>query len=186
MKHFYLLRHGQSEANAHKRVAGSQDSPLSELGRLQSKLAGQNAKQFFNFDCIVTSPLIRARETATIIANEINVPEDKIIIVEDLRERDLGELEGVSYALAPHYRGNYEDAENAPGIEPIEVLFHRAQQAMRLLRSLPDATIILVVTHNGLGRMLRTICENGKPLELYQQSRLENAIIYHLIDIQTS
>ncbi len=182
MKHFYLLRHGQSEANADKIVAGSQDSPLSELGRLQSKLAGQNAKQFYHFDCIVTSPLRRAHETATIIAHEIRLPEDKVIILENLRERDLGELEGVSYTLAPHHNGNYEDAENAPGIEPIEAFFHRAEHAMKLLQALPDATI-LIITHNGLGRMLRTVCENGKPLELYKQARLENAIIYHLASV---
>lgn len=179
MKHLYLLRHGQSEANAQQIVAGSHDSPLSELGRSQARLAGQNAKRFFQIDLIVSSPMKRALETAQIIASSLGISTESIVILNDLRERDLGTLEGLSYSAAPQYNGNFEDAENAPGIEPIGALHHRAALVLQQLRELPNQQI-LVVTHNGVGRMLRTIASGDKPLSLYDQPRLDNAIIYPL------
>ena len=44
MQHLYLLRHGQSEANAQHIVAGSHDSPLSPIGVAQAEYAGETAK----------------------------------------------------------------------------------------------------------------------------------------------
>lgn len=180
MKYLYIIRHGQSDANAHKIVAGSQDSPLSELGRLQSTLAGQNAKRFFHFDLIATSPMQRTRETAALLASELALPPSKILALQHLRERDLGEREGISYAATnQQYSGNYEDIENTPGIEPLEALYARAQQALEELRKRPEEAI-LIIAHNGIGRMLRVVIDGGEPLDLYKQARLENAIIYRL------
>ena len=179
MHQLFLLRHGQSIANAEKKVCGSLDSPLSELGKLQAHEAGKNAKRFFAFDLIVTSPLIRARVTATIIANEIGLHNNRIIVLDDLRERHLGSLEGVDYADAPQHNGNYEDAENAPGIEPISQLYQRAQTVLQQLKDRPESSL-LIICHNGIGRMLQTVAQGGQPLGLYDQPRLDNAIIYRL------
>lgn len=180
MKHVYILRHGQSKANADKKVCGSLDSPLSGLGRIQAHAAGKVAKQFFAFDLIITSPLSRALETAQIIANESGLSPEHIITLEALRERHLGNLEGIDYADAPQHNGNYEDAENVPGIEPIHTLYTRAESILQTVRARPGAAILLVC-HNGIGRMLRTVAEGGRPLDLYRQPRLDNAIIYRLL-----
>lgn len=179
MKQLYLLRHGQSEANAKKLIAGSQNSPLSELGRAQARLAAENIKRFFTIDLIVTSPMSRAKETAQIVASRLQFPADQIVTMPNLQERNLGSLEGLDYSQAPHHNGNFEDAENAPGIEPIEVFHHRAAQALQQLAQLP-AEHILVVTHNGIGRMMQTIASGDKPLSLYDRPRLENAVVYPL------
>lgn len=177
MKHLYIIRHGQSEANAQHIVAGFYNSPLSDLGRLQAKLAGQNAKRFFHFDLLVSSPMKRAFETATIVAAELNFSAEKIMTLEDLRERNLGEREGTLASANQQYSGNYEDVENTPGIEPIEAVYARAKQVLDQLRQRPEE-VILATTHNGLGRMLETVVSGGEPLELYAQARLEHAIIY--------
>lgn len=179
MQHLYLLRHGQSEANAHQIVAGSHDSPLSVLGAAQAEYAGDTAKKFFQFDLIVSSPLARALQTATIVADRINYPRDRIVVMNDLRERNLGDVEGKGYAQAPQHNGNYEDAENVPGVEPIEQLYERMEGVLNDLRSRPEQDI-LIVAHNGCGRMLKVALAGEPPMAMYNQPRTENAIFYRL------
>ncbi len=179
MQHLYLMRHGQSEANAHHIVAGSHDSPLSDIGTRQAAYAGQTAKQFFQFDLIVSSPQDRALQTARIVAEQIGYDPAKILVIEDLRERNLGETEGKDYAQAPQHNGNYEDAENVPGVEPIADLYDRMQGVINLLAKRPEQSI-LIVAHNGCGRMLKAALTGGQPMDMYKQPRTENAVIYQL------
>jgi uncharacterized phosphatase len=179
MQHLYLMRHGQSQANADHIIAGSHESPLSPIGCIQAELAGQTASQFFHFDLIITSPMSRAAQTAMIIAEQLNYPQDKIVVVEDLRERNLGNVEGKSYESSPDSNGNYEDAENVPNVEPITDLFDRAALLLEQFLKRPEQ-LILIITHNGTGRMLRTVAEGNQPMEMYEQPRMENAIIYPL------
>lgn len=159
-------------------VSGALDSPLTALGRQQARLAGTNAARFFQFDLVVSSPMLRARETAETIVGVIE-QSPRLVVLDDLRERDLGEMEGKSYADAPRYNGNYEDVEATPGLEPIEALAERAAKVLEDLKERPEQRI-LIVCHNGIGRMLRTVAHEGKPLDLYKQPRLDHAIIYEL------
>ena len=64
---FYLVRHGESEANVARRFAGRTDSPMTERGREQAKAVAE-ALAKIHFDRIVSSPLSRCRDTALVIA----------------------------------------------------------------------------------------------------------------------
>src|SRR5581483_7219256 len=66
MPTFYLVRHGAKE-----KVMG--DPPLSELGREQAKITGNVLKQHA-INSIFSSPLLRAKQTAEIIGEKINLP----------------------------------------------------------------------------------------------------------------
>ncbi len=67
-----LVRHGQSEANAAGLLLGRLDSPLTELGRRQAKVLGEVlALRDPTPVQLVTSPLLRARETADAIADAL-------------------------------------------------------------------------------------------------------------------
>ncbi len=173
------MRHGQSQANADRIVAGSHESPLSEAGRRQVAYASETAKRYLPFDLIVTSPMSRARQSAEIIADHLGIPTETIVVMGQLRERNLGAVEGLNYAEAPQYNGNYEDAEHVDGVEPIEQLLSRMQEALAELRARPEQRI-LVVCHNGCGRMLQVAAANDAPMDMYAQPRLENAIFYPL------
>lgn len=179
MQHLFLIRHGQSDANAQQIVAGSHDSPLSSVGKAQAEYAGDTASQYFQFDLIVSSPMSRALQTAEIIARHIHYPAENILILQDLRERNLGEVEGKKYTQAPQHNGNYEDAENVPGVEPIGDLLERMQGVLAQLQARPEQNI-LIVAHNGCGRMLKVALRNEPPLAMYNQPRTENAIFYRL------
>lgn len=94
-KHFYIIRHGQSEANAARILAGHLDSPLTELGRQQADKARRIVEKLDKKPTnIVHSHLSRARETAEIINTNLNLPihEDS-----DLSEKNCGTMEGKPY-----------------------------------------------------------------------------------------
>ena len=88
----YFVRHGETEWNREGRFQGREDIPLNDSGVAQAHRPAEFFKNR-NISRIITSPLMRARETAGIIADAHVVPVD-IIPDERLTERDLGELSG--------------------------------------------------------------------------------------------
>lgn len=62
-----LIRHGQSEANVNGRIQGP-DDPLTDFGRNQARLLGPHLAETYDIDHLVASSLLRAVETANIIA----------------------------------------------------------------------------------------------------------------------
>jgi broad specificity phosphatase PhoE len=78
-----LVRHAQPDINFEGVVGDSIDPPLTEHGRMQAKLAGE-ALSTKKIDAIFSSPMKRAHETATAIAEHHKHLEMKVI--DDLRE----------------------------------------------------------------------------------------------------
>lgn len=178
MQQMYIIRHGQSIANASRILAGQQESPLSELGQKQAIEAGKAAADY-DFDVIISSPLIRALQTAEIIAEHIGFDKNLIVTIPDLIERSFGDIEGKKYEDTPFGSGNTIETEKAPGIEPLEHFYERAKRALETLYEVPGQRI-LVVCHNGTGRMLMTAHAGEQPIDFYTHPRLENAVIYPL------
>ena len=85
----YLVRHGQSEANHTVSLYGL-DKKLTEKGKEQAKIVAQKLKGI-KFDVVFTSELVRAQETAAIIAKEHEL---EVLTKKALRERHTGMLEG--------------------------------------------------------------------------------------------
>jgi len=88
-----LVRHGESEWNKLKRLQGSTDIPLNDAGRDQAKQIGHFLK-ILEWDQIISSPLMRAKETADIIAKVINIP--SFFVDKNLSERNYGKAEGMA------------------------------------------------------------------------------------------
>lgn len=168
------MRHGQSVANAHKIVSGQQESPLSELGRHQARISAEKLAHL-NIDLIVCSPMHRAVDTAKIVADTLQYPHSEIRILKELRERDLGELEGKSYATDHSLTGDTPAAEKAQGIEPIEQFHSRIHAGLREVASTRHHQNVLIICHNGVGRMLQVIVSNRPALDMYEIPVLENA-----------
>ena len=91
MTRFFLVRHGETEWNRIHRIQGSSDIPLNDTGRAQALNVGGVLSRH-RFDLIVSSPLSRAMETATIIARRMGMPLP--LPVQSLVERHYGEAEG--------------------------------------------------------------------------------------------
>lgn len=90
-RQIFFVRHGETEWNKlDKSQGGDIDIPLNDTGRNQSKLTGEYLKKYGPFDIIYSSPLIRAKETAEIIAKEIGY-HDKIIEINGFKENMNGD-----------------------------------------------------------------------------------------------
>ena len=98
MKHLYMMRHGQTLFNVRRRIQGSCDSPLTELGIKQAEAAKELIKDIA-FDHYYSSTAERASDTLEIVT-EGQVPYTR---VKGLEERDFGLFEGESEDLNPHF-----------------------------------------------------------------------------------
>lgn len=168
MKQLFFVRHGESELNRQRIYAGQTDTPLTDRGREQARLAGSRSKNV-PIDLIVSSPLSRALETAQIIAEAIGYPTERIITNPLFVERSLGSLEGHSWDEAG------EDEARFPDIETSDQLLTRSRAGLEYLRG-RDEAVILLVGHGSFSRALRTAID---PSRDYDEP--ENAEIVRLI-----
>lgn len=89
-KPFYYIRHGQTDYNLARRYQGSMDIPLNATGTAQAH-AAKDSLSGCPATHIYSSPLQRARVTADIINESLNLP---LQVVDDLAEVSFGVLEG--------------------------------------------------------------------------------------------
>lgn len=147
-----LLRHGRSRADDERVHEGRYDSPLTEVGRDQAtRLAEHWRESGIRFDRIVCSSLVRARETAEIVATAIGVD----LEVSDLwMEHDNGPLAGLTEDEAnerfppPPFRSRWALLTTSGG-ESTEGIHRRASEAVEALLN-GDGERLLVVAHGGI------------------------------------
>jgi broad specificity phosphatase PhoE len=148
VKHLYFVRHGESAANVQRVFAGQMDTPLTEKGREQAKAAGKAARKQ-HFDLIVSSPLVRAYDTAKIITHEIGYPVENIVVNDIFKEHYIGDLSGKSW-------DEYDEFDpRITNMESLNELKARAAKGLEFLRGLPADTILLV-GHGSFVRLLQT------------------------------
>ncbi len=87
-KIIYIFRHGETDANAEKRMQGWLDMPLNANGMAQAQDLAQKLSDI-KFDCVYSSPLSRAFDTARAV-----VGNQQIILNGDLREWNMGDFCG--------------------------------------------------------------------------------------------
>lgn len=148
--HFTFLRHGESTGNAESRWQGQSDYPLTARGRAQAlALANRWRSEGVKFDVVISSTLVRAKETAEIIASALNV---RLELDGIWLERDIGEMEGLTTS-------EVQQKPKRPYVTPYDSiggdgegdweLFLRAGQALHSLLKRPAGSY-LVVSHGGL------------------------------------
>ena len=142
-----LLRHGATPWNEAQRLQGRADVALSPAGR--AEVAQWRLPTELAAATIVASPLVRAVETARIVADR------EPAIAPDLIEMDWGAWEGESFAsLRQRHAADFAAAEargldfRPPGGESIR------EVQVRLLRWLADVASLpgplVAVTHKGV------------------------------------
>ena len=182
MKHLYFIRHGQSQANVDG-VWGA-NTYLTSEGMSQAKNAAQHAKEKkLSFDLIMSSPLIRAHDTAKEIAIVTGYPVKNIVLIEDIIERHFGELEDTKVTDdINHIHGKDETyVEKFNEVESMESLQKRAAKALAMLKARPEDRI-LVASHSSFGRALKRAID-GLPYSVSESAfvHLPNAEIIKLI-----
>lgn len=89
MLQVYLVRHGETQWNAERRIQGQSDSPLTAKGEQQAMQVGERARSL-SITHIISSDLGRTKRTAEIIAQACGCD---ITFDSRLRELDMGVLE---------------------------------------------------------------------------------------------
>lgn len=169
MTTIYLVRHGATEWNIHKRAQGQADIPLDEKGRLQ---ALDVAKQLATFDvrAVYSSDLQRALDTAAPIAQARGV---EVISDPDLREIDQGEWTGLPVAEIerkwPELWGSARHYNARPGGESPQQVRSRALRGLRRAVDADPEGAIVVVSHGGT---IRWICAEALGYDDRQSARL--------------
>jgi probable phosphoglycerate mutase len=151
MGRLVLIRHGESEGNRERTFTRTPDVALTDAGRAQARAAAHRIAVAYRPVRIVTSPFARARETAAILAERLDVP---VVIEPDLRERSYGELAGRPYA-AVRACLDYDPAAYwrwcpPGGGETLVQVAARAGAALDRIAAAAGAEDIVVVSHGAV------------------------------------
>jgi len=146
--HLILIRHGETDWNVEGRYQGQADPGLNERGRQQAKQLAEMLAQNPP-DLIYTSPLKRAYETASIIAQKLNIP---VYVDPRLMEIHQGEWQTLLHTeIARRYPDLWEqwhtDPWNTkiPGGETLQEVQNRVYAAIDdILRKHPGKRIGIV------------------------------------------
>lgn len=142
----YIARHGQVLHNLLEQY-NTNNEDLTPLGITQAEELKEKIKEY-NFDIVISSPLLRALHTANII----NVKKKEIIIDERLKERDCGNLSGkpLNITNREEYWNYYTNIQYGTA-ENIVLFFKRIYEFLNELKK-KDYNSVLIVAHSGVSK----------------------------------
>ena len=141
----YVVRHGQTNMNNRKALQGRSDLPLNETGIAQAReLAAWLAERGITFDHVFSSPLVRAVQTAELVAHSIEVTTDERLI-----EMDYGPYEGCDLTSPPpeviEFFSDFVHNPAPAGMEQLSSVVNRTGGFVESIKGLSGN--ILVSTH---------------------------------------
>ncbi|PRY70468.1 putative phosphoglycerate mutase [Glaciihabitans tibetensis] len=153
MTNLYLVRHGETDWNRARRIQGSTDIPLNDTGRAQAATTGALLARR-EWDAIISSPLSRAYETASIIARETGLaaPTTRDTLV----ERGYGAAEGLDHREVDT---RFPDGEEVPGRESRDEVMERVVPALLSIAAEHPGENVIVVSHGGVIRAVLSAIE---------------------------
>lgn len=144
-----LVRHGRTEANAANLLQGHIDNHLDEVGREQAALLGDALEKIATVDRVIASPLARAQQTATAIADSCG---RGVLVETDARwiELDYGDYDGrpVSSVAAETWQQWRSDVNfRPPSGESMAELDSRVRLALAELAADRNGSHVVIVSH---------------------------------------
>jgi broad specificity phosphatase PhoE len=152
----YLVRPGVTDWHRERKVVGSRDIGLSADGQQQARAVAE-ALATVPLAEIVSSPVLRAVQTAEVLAQRIGANITRDPRLTDLR---VGRWETMAYddvARLPEYQKLMADPLHValPGGEDLRQVRDRAVGAIdQALRDAPAGESIAIITHGGVCRLL--------------------------------
>jgi len=176
-----FIRHGESMANLQKIHQGQKiDTSLSKLGEWQARKTSEILKKE-NIGIIYASDLIRAKETAEIIAKTHGL---QIRIDKRLRDLDTGNCAGTKIRLSEHFNQLRKEAKKRkiatnslkfPGGESVDD--HIARMKDFISEVVDCKKDVLLVAHGGTNKVLIAITKKEKNRDSVWNSKQKNACI---------
>ena len=169
----YIIRHGQTELNQRMVLQGRSDHPLNAVGIVQAQEAAKRL-QGIRFDRVYTSPLIRAVQTAKLIA-----PDLEPIAEERLIEMDYGPYEGLDLRrLPPEILTFFSDFVHNPapaGMEQLSSVVARVGAFLEELRGV-EGNILLSAHAISMKGMLEYLTPDVRGA--YWSKNIGNCAVY--------
>lgn len=184
----WLVRHGETQWTVEQRFNGRRNLPLIDVGREHcQRLATQLATQ--PLDAIISSPLLRSKETAEILARPHGVA---VMIDKRLEEMDYGKWEGLTYKEAQSldidlYSQWESDPSTVapPGGESGEQVAARVVMAFGDILEQHRGQQILIVAHKTINRIL--LCHiRDLPISGYRRSVSQGPCALNRIEVQAN
>jgi broad specificity phosphatase PhoE len=185
----WLFRHGETVWNAEKRAQGQLNSPLTEAGRAQARLMGEQLAReikragYASADVIVrSSPLGRVRETLALAAEVAGLAHDAASFDPRLQEMDWGDWDGLNGgeieagwpgALAARRTDHWN--YSPPGGENYIMVIARAQPALDHIVSLAAERPVAVFAHGMIGRVMRGLFLKAPNAEILAMDQPQDA-----------
>jgi ribonuclease H / adenosylcobalamin/alpha-ribazole phosphatase len=160
-----FLRHGETPHTVDKRFSGSGgDNPgLSDTGRAQAHAAAEHLSRIGGVDAMVTSPMLRTRQTAEIVAAGLGL---EPVVDDGWVECSFGDWDGHTFA---EVQEKWPDALKAwmdstavapPGGESFDQCARRARSARDgLLSRYPGKTVVVVTHVTPIKLMVRSVLQ---------------------------
>lgn len=183
----FLVRHAQSSHNAAGRISTRGPGPrLTDEGRAQAqtfayRFASRGVEQ------VCSSGFIRARETATIVAEVLRTPPDTVEA--DLRELDAGELDGrndpaayVALNAALHaWQHDYLSVRIGSTGEIGTDVVRRVRRALAQIARAHPGRSVVAVTHGGIMETIVPIVSTNLPTGFRSGEHLDNCAVVELV-----
>ncbi len=178
----YLVRHGETGGNFEGRFQGITDNPLNEAGIRQAQMLGM-ALSLSQVNVLYTSPLLRARQTAEIIAQMHGLQKLTPIVEPGLIELNGGKLEGQKFSdIAKEYpevmdaMHNHPATLECPGGETMRQVSERVVKTIDHLVEQNRGKVIVAVSH---GILISSYIHfaSGRPFEEMSTCMVANASV---------
>ena len=158
----YLIRHGETVWNRASRLQGHKDTPLTMKGVKQAQSLGFALKDVLKNKTpsfFYSSPIGRAKQTATIISDIIDFDVERIAYKSLLKEITFGDWDGLNMQeILAQYKTSWEkrktDRWNTS--PPNGESFREAKKrATRLLNEIDSQKYVVIVAHGSLNKVIR-------------------------------
>ncbi|MBS4195970.1 histidine phosphatase family protein [Lederbergia citri] len=149
-----LIRHGETDWNDLGKLQGRTDIPLNSTGIHQAEECRDFLKND-HWDLIVTSPLQRAKRTAKIINEGLQIP---LIEMEEFAERSFGDAEGMT---REEIETKYPDRD-IPNQEERSALNERVMAGIEKINRKYGNKKVLLVAHGGVINAILSILSDGE------------------------
>lgn len=147
-----LIRHGETDWNAIKRIQGQTDIPLNETGHAQALAMAFNAGHY-DFGAVYSSDLCRACATAEMVATRRGLEIKKM---PQLRERHYGIFQGIT---ADEGAQRYPEAYAHYKARDLHYDFETGESLIDFAQRVTDAVELLVRQHSG--QIIAAVCHAG-------------------------
>ncbi|MGD0328801.1 MAG: class I tRNA ligase family protein [Minisyncoccia bacterium] len=174
---YFVMRHGEAENNASKYFDsnGRTTNSLTEKGKNE---ATASAKQLAakGITKIYSSPLLRTRETAEIVARVVGIPKEKIIYDERLRELNVGDFDGKT-ALEEFYafRSTHNITIPIPGGESYLDAKRRFGSFLYEIENTQSNERVLIISHGVAFESFGTVIKGLGKEESWKSMLAEHA-----------